>query len=199
MLLALSLASTPLPPFLCDPWAWAVVTGPLWQIDCDESQGWKPGSVTTGPGQARPGMTQAWETESTVDSTGPGPGAPPAPPVPPSTSCLCHSTSKSNPWSKAKKKKGEEKREETEKWKGRGRLMCTLGGKGRKTTSRSLSDRGGSCSDRGTCVPAASQADAKLRPGARWCQTHEKGCHSNTPSPQSEINNLSKSSEEGNL
>ena len=39
------------------------------------------------------------------------------------------------------------------------------GGAGReKTTNRSLSDGGGSCSGRGTCVPAASRADAKLRP-----------------------------------
>lgn len=153
-------------PHLCDQWARTVVTGPVWQIDHDESQGWKPGSVTAGPGQARddadPGKQRALWT-ALASALGP----PSAPPLPLSTSCLCHSTSKSNPWSKAKEKKGEEKREETEKWKGRGRLTCVLGGKGERTTNRSLSDGGGSCSGRGTCVPAASQADAKLRPCAR--------------------------------
>lgn len=95
-------------------------------------------------------------------------------------------------------KRGREERRDGEVKRAR-EIDVYVGGKREKTTSRSLSDGGGSCSDRGTCVPAASQADAKLRPGARWCQTHEKGCHSNTPSPQSEINNLSTSSEEGNL
>lgn len=45
-------------------------------------------------------------------------------------------------------------------------IDVSVGGKREKTTNRSLSDRGGSCSGRGTCVPAASQADAKLRPSA---------------------------------
>lgn len=124
--------------------------------------------------KARPGMTQAQQNREHCGLPWPWPWGPPAPPVPRSTSCLCHSTSKSNPWSKAKEKKGYEKREETEKWKGRGRLTCVLGRERERTTNRSLSDRRGSCSGRGTCVPAASLVDAKLRPSARQCQTHEK-------------------------
>lgn len=124
--------------------------------------------------RTRPGMTQAQWNREHCGLPWPRPWGPWAPPVPWSTSCLCHSTSKSNPWSKAKEKKGYEKREETEKWKGRGRLTCVLRGGRERTTNHSLSDRRGSCSGRGTCVPAASLADAKLRPSARQCQTHEK-------------------------
>ncbi len=184
----------------------AAIPPPLWSVGlgcCD----WA--SVTDRPWwesrlkarlcdcRARPG--QGWrrprETESTVDSPGPGPGAPP---VPQSTSCLCHSTSKSNPWSKAKEKKGEEKREETEKWKGRGRLTWVLGGKGRKQqTALYLTGEAAARAGAPVCLlpPRRTPSSALVPTSARPM----KGCHGNTPGPQSEINNLSTSSEEGNL
>lgn len=93
-------------------------------------------------------------------------------------------------------KRGREERGDREVKRAR-EIDVRVGGKREKTTNRSLSDRGGSCSGRGTCVPAASQADAKLRPSARYSARPMKGCHGNTPGPQSEINNLSTSSEEG--
>ncbi len=93
-------------------------------------------------------------------------------------------------------KRGREERGDREVKRAR-EIDMHVGGKWEKTTNRSLSDRGGSCSGRGTCVPAASQADAKLRPTARYSARRMKGCHSNTPGPHSEINNLSTSSEKG--
>lgn len=63
-------------PLLCDQWARAVVTGPVWQIDHDESQGWKPASVTAGPGQVQDDAGSG-KTESTVDSPGLAPSPPP--------------------------------------------------------------------------------------------------------------------------
>lgn len=154
-----------------DQWVWAVVTGPVWQIDHDESQGWKPGSVTAGP-------VQRWrrpsETESTVDCPGPGPwahepllclGALPA-------SVILPANPIPDQRPRRKKDTRRERRQRSEKgeWDWR---ACSGGGRER-TTNHSLSDRRGSCSGRGTCVPAASLADAKLRPSARQCQTHEK-------------------------
>lgn len=154
-------------PLLCDQWARAVVTGPVWQIDHDESQGWKPASVTAGPGQVQDDAGSG-KTESTVDSPG---LAPPSRAskhfLPLSFYQQIRSLIKGQG-----EKKGRERGQRSEKgerdWHVCGRES------GERATSRPLSDGGGSCSGWGTCVPAASQGSAKLRLSNRQCQTHER-------------------------
>lgn len=175
---------------------WPAAAGSVWQIDHDESWGWNPGSVTAG---ARLRMTQGPAKQRALWTALAQTLGPLAPPVPRSASCLCHSTSKSNPWSKAKEKKGDEKREETEKWKGRWRLTCMLGGRAGREQQTSLYLTGEAAARAGAPVcllppkltPSSALVPASARP--------MKSCHGNTPKPWAEINNLSTSSEEGNL
>lgn len=180
-------------PSLCDHWVWVVVTGPVWQIDHDESQGWKPGSVTAGPGQR---WRRPSETESTVDCPGPGahepllcPGALPASVILPANPI---------PDQRPRRKKAtwRERRQRSEKGEGDWRVCWGEGGREQQTTlylTGEAAARAGApvCLLPPRLMPSSALVPASARP--------MKSCHGNTPGPQSEINNLSTSSEEGNL
>lgn len=172
---------------LCDQWAWAVVTGPVTDRPWWESRL----KARLCDCSARPRMTQV---QGDREHYGPWPWGPPAPPLPRSTSCLCHSTSKSNPWSKAKEKKGKrrERRQRSEKGEGDWRACWEAKGESNKPLFIWL---GGQllgpehlCACR---LPGWSQAPPKcLRVPDPW-----KVAMATPLGPQSEINNLSTSTE----
>ena len=154
---------------LCDQWALVVVTGPLWQIDHDESQGWKPCSVTAGPGRARDDANREHCGQALAPALGPL-----------SPSCASEALPASVilpanpiPDQRPREKKGEEERQRSEKGEGDWRVGGRGGNGEKKQVTLYLTGEAAARAGAPVCLLPPGLTPSS-RPCTNQCQTHQK-------------------------